>query len=257
MADVTLSSIKRVPRRATYVLTASNASFPIPSWAQGGKGIVYVTGCGGGGSGQVHATQNGIGGGAAGFAVRHPIHIASGVTTCAAVIGAGAAGVSAAATAQGGQGGETTLTVGALVLRLEGGSGPGGTIPAGSRRLAYMGPQYPSTFTPGSDTSTPLGNMTTSAAQVQGGLASAPTTLGSGAQGGSGTTASGAFGGGGTSLFGGGGAGFAAANSANTNGNNATGYGAGGSGARWLSGGAVTSGAGSPGLLILEFVEAF
>lgn len=89
-------------RSRTVVLTASNASLPIPEWAQGGKGVVYVTGCGGGASGQIvtTASQRGTGGAAAGFAVRHPMPIPAGVTTCAAVIGSGAAAISAAPAAE-------------------------------------------------------------------------------------------------------------------------------------------------------------
>lgn len=108
-------------RRATYVLTSSNASFPIPSWAQGGKGIMYVTGCGGGGSNGSVGAGSGPGAAAA-FAVDHPIPIPSGVTTANIQIGAGAA--AAGTGANGNAGGATSITLGALVpLSLAGGSG--------------------------------------------------------------------------------------------------------------------------------------
>ena len=53
MPDVALSTVlggtsSNAPRRENYTLTSSNASLPIPAWAQGGKGVVYVTGGGGG-----------------------------------------------------------------------------------------------------------------------------------------------------------------------------------------------------------------
>jgi len=116
-----LSSIIGSARRATYVLTSSNASFPIPTWAQGGKGIMYVTGCGGGGSNASAAAGSGPGAAAA-FAVDHPIPIPSGVTTANIQIGAG--GAAAATDGNGNAGGATSITLGALVpLSLAGGDG--------------------------------------------------------------------------------------------------------------------------------------
>lgn len=259
MADIPLSNaLSSGQRRAVYVLTSSNASFPIPAWAQGGKGVVYVTGCGGGGSGAISTAsgQRGTGGGAAGFAVRHPMPIPAGVTTCAAVIGSGATAVSATAAASGGYGGETSLTIGSLVLRLEGGAGSGAGVVAGSRGWSYLGAQPPAgaTLTAGIG---PFGIVSTSSGNSTGQIGAMPSTLGLGAPGGVGLTANGGYGAGGYSLFGAGGAAIDAAPSAgaNTPGGDATGYGAGGAGARYDSGGAVSSGAGSPGLLILEFVE--
>lgn len=245
-------------RRQTVVLTASNASLPIPEWAQGGKGVVYVTGCGGGASGAISTAigQRGSGGAAAGFAVRHPMPIPAGVTTCAAVIGSGATAVSATAAASGIHGGETSLTIGSLVLRLEGGAGSGAGVAAGSRGWSYLGAQPPAgaTLTAGVG---PFGIMTTTSGNSTGQIGAMPSTLGLGASGGVGSSANGGWGAGGYSLFGAGGAAIGAAPSAgaNTPGGDATGYGAGGAGARYDSGGAVSSGAGSPGLLILEFVE--
>lgn len=258
MTDRTLSSTLGQPRRRTVVLTTSNASLPIPSWVQGGKGIVYVTGCGGGASGRITITsgERGPGGGAGGFAVRHPMSIPAGVTTCAAVIGSGGAAVSAANNAFGVHGGETSLTIGSQVLRLEGGVGNGAGVTAGSRGWAYMGAQPPAgaTLTAGSG---PFGIIATSSGNSLGQIGAMPSTLGFGAFGGAGSTANGGRGAGGYSLFGAGGAALGAAPSlgANVPGAAATGYGAGGAGARYESGGAVSSGAGSPGLLILEFVE--
>lgn len=99
-------------RRETYVLTSSNAALPIPSWAQGGKGIVYVTGCGAGGGG------SGSGGHSGASAIRHPIFITAAATTVGVVVGAPVAG---------GQGGHTELSIGGVnVLRLEGGLSGGG-----------------------------------------------------------------------------------------------------------------------------------
>lgn len=124
-----------------------------------------------------------------------------------------------------------------------------------SRGLAYMGA---ATVAGNVENGPPFGNALTSGTNTQAlsrGLFHPASTLGVGATGGSGTTANDGFGAGGHSLFGAGGAGLAAGPSANTNGADATGYGAGGAGALWLSGGNATSGAGSPGLLILEFVE--
>lgn len=101
-----------------------------------------------------------------------------------------------------------------------------------------------------------FGVLSTTNPITSGGLFSGvASTLSAGAQGGDGASQNGGFGAGGQSLFGAGGAGLAAGPTSTANGANATGYGAGGAGALWVSGGAATSGAGSPGLLILEFVE--
>jgi len=78
-----------------------------------------------------------------------------------------------------------------------------------------------------------------------------------GTNGGQGNDAGHGWGAGAASFFGKGGDSKPASPTVNTNGANATGYGAGGAGALWVSGGAVTAGAGTPGILILEFVEGF
>lgn len=222
-------------RRAMFVLTTSDPAFPIPSWAQDGKGVLYVTGCGGGGSGGVNTTtgQRGGGGGSAAVAVRVPLNIPSGATTLSATVGAGAPGVSAAGTSAGMFGGESSVSIGGVVRLKLGGGGAGAITSGGSGGFVNLpatnGPAY---------TSTAAG-------------------LGAGVAGGSGNTTNGGFGAGAPSAFGLGGDGFTSGPSANTNGGNASGNGAGGAGALWLSGAAATSGAGAPGFLILEFVEGF
>lgn len=246
------------PRRQIVTLTASNASLPIPSWAQGGKGIVYVTGCGGGAGGATSNTsgQRGTGGQAGGFAVKHPIVIPSGVTTCSATIAAGGAGAttSSGSAVVGGNGGVTTLTIGPSILRMEGGNGGAGAGIGSAQGYAYMGDAtVAGNIAVGGS---PFGSISASALLT--GFTSSPSTLGFGVAGGSGAQTAAGFGAGGHSLFGAGGGGVASvpANT-NVNGANASGYGAGGAGACSINAGTVTAGNGSPGLLILEFVEGF
>jgi hypothetical protein len=131
-------------RRETYVLTSSNANFPIPAWAQGGKGVMYVTGCGGGGS-NGSAGAGGGPGGAGAFAVDHPIPIPSGITTANIQIGAGAA--AAAVDANGNNGGATSITLGASApLSLAGGGagassgGSGGMPTVYGTSLSFVNP---------------------------------------------------------------------------------------------------------------------
>lgn len=241
MADIPLSNaLSSGQRRAVYVLTSSNASFPIPAWAQGGKGVVYVTGCGGGAGGNVRvaSAQRGGGGGGGARANRLPIPIPSGVTTIAAVIGAAGNGGSGAASTDGTAGGDTSVTVGSTVFTLAGGEVGSG---AGGGSGGVVNPQA---------------NVTAVVLQVGDSGANGLSLLTSrGIAGGHGGTAQHGFGAGASSEFGAGGAGVSAGPTANTDGGNASGYGAGGAGALWLSGGAATAGNGSPGLLILEFVE--
>lgn len=123
-----ISSALGSQRRATYLLTASDAAFPIPSWAQGGKGVMYVTGCAGGGSTGSAGAGGGPGGSGA-FAVDHPIPIPSGVATANIQIGAGAA--APAAEFNGNNGGATSITLGAQVPLSLGGGG-GGTSSGGA-----------------------------------------------------------------------------------------------------------------------------
>lgn len=114
MADVTLSSIIGHPRRRAFICTAS-AAYGIPTWAQGGKGIVYVTGIGGGGGG---GTAGNTWGGSGAIARRCPFIIPSGITTLTVAIGAGGSG---------GAGGATTLTMNSVQYLSLGGGGYGGT----------------------------------------------------------------------------------------------------------------------------------
>jgi len=242
-------------RRETHILTSSNPALPIPLWAQGGGGIVYVTGVGGGAGGSASglAASLGAGGGAGGYAVTHPVIIPPGVLSVAAVIGAGGAGgsVSSDTTSFGGPGGQTSLTVGANVIRLNGGgNGTSQTSMAGG--WAYMN-AVPMEQSGSSNVGAAwLGATTTASAGS--GAASGASTLGVGAGGSLGNQNSHGFGAGAPSLFG-----SClirtSAPSANSNGVNATGHGAGGQSAAWFAGGAVTAGNGSPGLLILTFVE--
>lgn len=81
------------PRSQIITLTASNPTLAIPSWAQGGKGILRVTGCGGGGGGGAGAGGFAGGNGAGGaFADRWSILIPSGRTTVNAVVAAAGTG---------------------------------------------------------------------------------------------------------------------------------------------------------------------
>lgn len=251
MADIPLSNaLSSGQRRAVYVLTSSNATLPIPSWAQGGKGIVRITGCGAGASGSVRATpsERGGGGGAGAFAIDHPMPIPAGVTTLNCQVGVGGAAVSSNTFTDGNSGGSTSVTAGSTSLVLEGGLG-GQFTGAGPLRPAYPLPNGMSmTGITGSVALGPLG------ASLAAGVFSGASSLGAGALGGNGQQSAQGFGAGAWSPFGAGGAGVTAVLS-NQAGGNATGYGAGGAGANWASGGNVSSGAGAPGLLILEFVE--
>lgn len=128
MADILLSSALSgsSPRRQIITLTASNAALPVPSWAQGGKGIVYVSGCGGGGGG------SGGRAGSAAFAIKHPIVIPAGLATLSAVVGAAGAQSADVNTLAGAAGGATSVSLaGTTALLLRGGGG-GGSVENGS-----------------------------------------------------------------------------------------------------------------------------
>ena len=256
MTDVTLSSILGggggSQRRATYVLTSSNASFPIPTWAQGGKGVVYVTGCGAGGSGGVVAfTSQSAGGGGGGGSCRALLMpIPAATTTLAATVGAAGSAVSGAATTVGNAGGNTSVSFAGQEILLYGGGGASAPQTGGAGGQAVLNPHTAALtmhrFSPQNTTRTdPI------AASYLTGVAF------TGITGGHGDSANTGWGAGAASFFGKGGDSKPASPTVNTNGANATGYGAGGAGALWVSGGAVTAGAGSPGILILEFVEGF
>lgn len=214
-------------RRETFVLTSSNASFPIPSWAQGGKGIVYVTGCGGGGGG---GASNPGASGAQAF--DHPIYIPSGSTTLAATIGSGGNGN---ASGPGTTGGATSIAVGgATPLSLGGGGGGlaafdnpalGGIPSLFGRALDFA--------LSAADTSAAVGSTVSDGANKAGRVAAFLRTLSPGI---GGISTSGSFqqpalsSGGAPSIFGAAGVGYG-------------------------SGGNTGNNAGRPGLLILTFVE--
>lgn len=123
-----MSNVLGTQRRVTYPIYTSNAAFPIPTWAQGGKGVMYVTGCAGGGS----DGSAGAGGGKAGagaFAVDHPIPIPSGITTANIQIGAGAS--APLPDFNGNSGGTTSITLGSTTPLSLGGGG-GGSASGGS-----------------------------------------------------------------------------------------------------------------------------
>ena len=248
------------PRRQIITLTASNAALPIPSWAQGGKGIVYVTGCGGGGGGGGLETDAGAGlgtplaggGGSGAWAIDFPIYIPAGVATLNAQVGAGgAAGINDAdgliSNNIGGNGGATTLAVDSLSLILGGGGGgeSNGTessgVASGGVAGRIDGISASQTNYPGVGISgVGLGN---GYAGLPSNAPSASSQPFSGLPSGMVFESSG-----GSTPFGKGG--FRAGSG--TGRVLPAGYGSGGSGAR--SGGAASS-AGAPGLLILEFVE--
>lgn len=128
---INLNDLIAQPRRKTITLTASNAALPIPSWAQGGKGLVYVTGVGGGGGGG--AGSSGQGGGGA-EANRHPVLIPAGVATLSAVVASGGAVET--------NGGATSVAFGAIVpVSLAGGNGASGTYGGMGGRPSVYGRQ--------------------------------------------------------------------------------------------------------------------
>lgn len=188
------------PRREIVTLTASNASLAIPSWAQGGKGIVYVTGCGGGGGGAAATNASS----SAASAIGHPLNIPSGATTMGLTVGAAGAATVA--------GGHTDIAIGGTnVLRLQGGTVGAPGLPAFWTGAAWQVQSYANN----SFNANLLHSI--SSWTLQRGLANNASTPG-------------------VSPFGG-----AAVSEA------ATGYG---------SGGGINQ-PGSPGFLILEFVEGF
>ncbi|MFN7830042.1 MAG: hypothetical protein ACK5NX_02460 [Armatimonadota bacterium] len=136
MADARLSQILGSARRATYLLTSTNTSLAIPSWAQNGKSIVLVTACGGGAGG----ASGGTAGGGAACAVEFPLAIPSGAATMSVTIGA--AGVTGASV---GAGGDTTIAIGGTnAVQLAGGTTTGGrprlwSVPASAWRDVNYG----------------------------------------------------------------------------------------------------------------------
>jgi hypothetical protein len=214
---------------------------------------VLVSGCGGGASGAIDTVsgRRGRGGGAGGHALKHPVPIASGVASVSVEIGTGGPAVSGSAITPGAAGGHTVLTVGAVVLTLRGATPLRGGV-------AHMGAASGLMLDDNGDCS--IVGEVLAGSGVTGRLSGSNNlpTLGRGGMNPTGGSAlHDGFGGGNPSPFGAGGAGISTAPSGNTFGAAATGYGSGGAGAHWASGDTVSSGAGAPGILILEFVEGF
>lgn len=248
MTDFALSTVFSRQRRKIVTLTASDAAVAIPTWAQGGKGIMYVSGCAGGGGGAVRATTGSRGGGGAssGGVVRLPMSIPSGVTTLAVAIGAGGHGPSATAQTDGSDGGDTTLTIGSdLALRVAGAKGGLGTNVGGAGTTTIS--LFERTNV----------NSTTNTFAHTAVFGSTQNYFFGNVAGGAGNVANSGYGAGASNLWGRGGNGIAAAPSANTAGENGQGYGTGGAGALWLSGAAAKAGDGAHGFMQIEFVEGF
>lgn len=232
------------PRRRVVTLTASDATLPVPSWAQGGKGIVYVTGVGAGAGGKGGSNTDGTtshAGGAGAWAMDLPLIIPSGVATLNCQIGT--KGTGGAFATEGTAGGATTITGSALMLTLGGGLASVPTTASPNGGVPLIG------------TATGAYNSNTSTMALTG--AHLPQSQGFRCgRGASGGTASGnlefaTVRAGGPSPLGNPGINGTAGNP----GGNASGYGAGG-GAGWSAAGAGTIGGdGADGVLILTFVE--
>lgn len=242
------------PRRRIVTLFASDPAVSIPPWARNGRGIAVVTGCGGGASGAVKNASSAArygGGGAAAFAVEHPIIIPAGLTTCSVQIGAGGAAVTATTDTLGNVGGATVLTLGATVLGLLGGGNGDATNP-NRGGLPYVG--GPSAVNvPLSTILRPLAGGF-SINTVADGVSGPASRLSKGADGFQVDATSGGSSGawspwGAAPLQN-------AAPVAGVDGDPTAGYGAGGQGVA-TTGASVTSGAGAPGFLTIEFVEGF
>jgi hypothetical protein len=231
------------PRTLRQIFTASNPSVAVPSWAR----AVRINAVAGGASGAVGVPNHGGGGGAGANAIDLMMLIPAGLSTMDVTIGAGAAATTATVDTNGQTGGDTIITLGAasrIVLR----GGTGGTANAGNYNGGGGG-QGSFRFDPviSTDNSIPVtyGNDTRESANgYVPGISGAPGD-------------SGPRGAGGYSRFGAGGLGFSALITApGVNGNPGRGFGSGGSGTRYVSGAAVSSGAGAPGIAIIEFLEA-
>ena len=242
-----------VPRSMIVPCYASDPAIAVPPWAQGGRGVVRVTGVGAGASGNVGITNaNTIYGGGAGAIARdHIMAIPAGVATIAAEIGVGGAKVTAAIAADGNPGGHTKLTIGTSILLLQGGGNGlssrnyrGGVPLCGKSITPYT---EPLNSPPG------MGMFGSTDKYAAGGVGSGPSSLAIGADGGHSFQSDG-FGTGGMSPWGSCPIRLKPV-SGSTNGYDASGYGAGGQGAFWESGAAVSSGKGADGFLLLEFVE--
>lgn len=250
MSDTLPGTSSAGGQRRQIIVAESNASVPIPEWAQNGKGLLYVSGCGGGASGSVWTSggSRGSGGGAGGFGMDVQIPIPAGETAVSVLIGAGAPGVVAptAVEVPGANGGNTVVTVGTRWVTFEGGKGGVNYQTSGAGGVSCFG-DVPA----GGSNSGPLAGSTA-------GLNAPPSWFGRGADGGRGVSPT--FGSGARSMFGAGGGIGDAPPAGRSNGKDAnSGFGGGGEGATrgGVTGtaGTATSGAGAPGVAILEFVE--
>lgn len=243
------------PRRLIVQVPVSNPSIPVPAWAQGGKGIVEVTGCGAGASGGIGESANSgaVGGGAGANALRFPMTIPAGVTTLAGLIGVGGAAVTAAERKPGNLGGATMLTVGTIKLRLNGGGN--NRIYGGGNDDLHGEGGIPTVGNNDGFAGVMAGPEVVFMRQYQraSGYAGPASALSCGSDGGS-ASQSGGYSNGGASPWGSAPIRMTSAK-AGQNGGSATGYGAGGQATIWSSGAAVTSGAGADGFLTLEFIE--
>ena len=226
------------PRRKVVRFTVSNPAYPVPAWAT----VAYVTGCapGGGGFNSSSTGARGSGGGAGAFCSRVPLAL-SGAATIGVSIGGKGVGSAISSTA-GTDAGGTRITVGALVLTLEGGKGATSDTNWGRGGRAYFGGSIANISN--GDTLKPF------SATGQAGYTAPPFPLGTGADGGQGNLATDGYGAGGFSAFGGGGPGVPAP-AGPVAGGNADGFGGGGAG----SAGGLKAGDGSPSFVDIEFLE--
>jgi len=240
-------------RNLRHSLLASTPTLAIPAWAK----FARITGIGGGGGGanSVDPPYDGAamriptgGGGGAGGSVRDVlIPIAAGVTSVGVVVGAAGVGGAAGSNTRGTAGGDSTITIGARLVTLAGGKGggilSGGVVNAdmfGAGGDAFFGPTTDGSFRP-MDNILGLRSLPNLASGMPGMLGSDGGHVGT------------SVGAGGYSSYGRGGYGALAENvAANRVGSAAEGYGAGGGGGN----GTGAGGNGSPGLVIIEFLEA-
>lgn len=239
------------PRRQV-VRVLSSKTVLVPQWAKNGAGMVYITGCGPGASGAVvdSTTAYGGGGGAGGSVIRLPAPLV-GVDSVSVIIGAPGAAVSSTMNATGNSGGNTIITLGKLVLTLEGGKAPSGTA-GGVGGRAYFG-----VLARGDPGSWAIPFTHYSGSNVVGtGYIGHLLPGGDGVSGATSSGTSSPYGGGGHCVFGAGGRGRTSAPSALTKGESGQGWGGGGAGATTFgTGNPATSGEGAPSFVDLEFVE--
>lgn len=222
------------PSSLTHTFTATGTD-TVPAWSTG----VYVTEIGGGGGGGGGGVSLTGGGGGGATTVRNFFSPVTPGATLNFTIGAG--GAAGLTTANGGAGGITSLT-GTLYLVPQACGGLGGTSAAsgagGKANACFIG----SAGSPFSYASNPVFYVGTDGAAT--GSSGTYTCQPSGA-----TITTGGGGGGGCSMLGTPGQGVTSTG----NGGAASGFGAGGGGGGNASGN--TGGAGSPGLIILRYVQ--